>query len=154
MKLLLRSIFVFLLPVLLVTTTLNHVQAANSDQPAYCSNAIIPCDYSNKIVTSIEFGSKTDNNGKVVTGNTNDTVNYILNNHLLPFIYTILGAAAVIMLILAGIRYITSSGAPDATKKARQSIINVMLGIALLAASYAVISLILGALQFIASKAT
>ena len=150
MKPALRTITITLVCLFLIVIQVGFVRAASPTRDPVCMDSIISCDFSQRPLTSIIFG----NNSNTKKGNTNYAVNSIIHNHLLPFIYSLLGAAAVIMLILAGIRYITSAGSPDATKKARQSIINVMLGIALLTASYAVISLILGTLQFIASKAT
>lgn len=96
-------------------------------------------------VTSIGFRPNQANN-------TNGVLNDFVNNHLLPIIFLVIGAAAVLLLIWAGIQYISSAGNQDATKKARQSIINIVLGIVLLTASYAVISLIIGSLNFLASK--
>jgi len=60
---------------------------------------------------------------------------------ILTIMYLVLGALAVIMLIIAGIQYIISSGQPELVKKARQNIINTILGILILGGSYAIIRL-------------
>ena len=59
-------------------------------------------------------------------------------------IYLLLGVAAIVMLIYAGIQYITAGGAPDKVKKARGTIFNVVLGIIILGASYSIINFIIG----------
>jgi hypothetical protein len=59
-------------------------------------------------------------------------------------IFAFLGAAAVILLIWAGIQYITAGGSPDKAKKARAQIISIVVGIIVLVSAYAIISAILG----------
>ena len=48
-------------------------------------------------------------------------------------------ALAVIYLIYAGVQYITSGGSPDKAKAARAGIINAIIGIVVIVASYAII---------------
>lgn len=60
---------------------------------------------------------------------------------ILNIVYVVLGGGAAIILIYAGIQYMLTTTQPDANKKARQSITNVVLGIVLLSASYAIIQL-------------
>lgn len=58
----------------------------------------------------------------------------------------IAGVAAVIFLVLAGIKYITSNGAPDQISKAKESIIYALVGLVMIAISRAVIGFIIGRL--------
>jgi hypothetical protein len=51
---------------------------------------------------------------------------------LLAWAYPIIGSLAVLMLIIAGYMYMTSQGNPDQIKKAKEIIIGVVLGVALL----------------------
>jgi len=114
---------------------------------ALAADGVIPDSFANRPVTS----------GNAFQGgllaNFNDTLNDFLDDRLLPFIFLLLGATAVILLIVAGIQYMTAAGNPDAVKKARQSITNIILGIVLLTASYGIIALILGTIEFLAKKA-
>ena len=68
-------------------------------------------------------------------------------NSLVNIFFLLMGAAAVLLLIWAGIQYITAAGNPDQVKKARQSIVNIVLGIIILVASYFVVHLIVSAAQ-------
>lgn len=53
------------------------------------------------------------------------------------------GIVAVIMIIYAGIRYITSSGNPERTKKAKDMIINAVVGLAVVALAWSFISFVI-----------
>lgn len=53
-------------------------------------------------------------------------------NALLPAIYGIIGGLAVLMIIYSGYIYMTSQGAPDKISLAKDIIIGVITGIALL----------------------
>lgn len=55
-------------------------------------------------------------------------------------IFFIAGAAAVIYLIWNGIAYITSGGDTDKAKKAKAGVINAIIGIIVIVATYAIIS--------------
>jgi hypothetical protein len=141
-------LFGMLASVTFATATFAEPPAPTPD----CS--IVSCTLLKRPLTSILFGTEYKDGSPKKLGDTNTIVNTVINNRLLPFIYFVMAGAAVILLIVAGIRYIVSGGSPDVTKKARQSIINIVLGIAILTAAYAIISLILGVLNFIATKAT
>jgi hypothetical protein len=75
--------------------------------------------------------------------NTQCQVNTIINR-LLDDAYYLMGAISILLLIAAGIRYITANGNAEATKKARQSIFNIILGIVLLTAAWVIVNLITG----------
>jgi hypothetical protein len=55
----------------------------------------------------------------------------------------IAGVAAVIFLILSGIKYITAQGAPDELSKAKESIIYAVVGIVLIALGRQIITFII-----------
>lgn len=82
----------------------------------------------------------------------NDVLLAVFDNRILLAVYTILGSLAVLLLILAGIQYITAAGNAEKIKKARQSILQIILGIVVLASSYAIIALILGLANFLARQ--
>jgi hypothetical protein len=85
------------------------------------------------------------------TNTTFDTALYNIWNGLFHIVYLLFGIIAVALLIWAGIQYITSNGNPERVKKARQSIVNIVLGIILLGSSYAIIAFILGIIGSAAS---
>lgn len=76
-------------------------------------------------------------------GNASCTVNRIVNRFLSDLFY-LMGAVAVLLLIYSGILYIQANGNAEATKKARQNIVNILLGILLLTTSYTIIELLKG----------
>ena len=75
------------------------------------------------------------------------TLNRIGDRFLFDLFY-LMGAVAVIMLVYSGFLYIQANGNAEATKKARQNILNVILGIVLLTASYTIVELFTGAVKF------
>lgn len=68
---------------------------------------------------------------------------------IFTIIYLILGSLAVLLLIIAGLQYITAAGNPEKLKRARQSILQIILGIVVLVSSYAIIALILGLASYL-----
>jgi hypothetical protein len=68
-------------------------------------------------------------------------------------IFPLLGGLAVLFIVYAGIQYITARGNADQMKKSRQMIINVLLGIILLTATYTLLGLIIGAIRYLATQA-
>ena len=82
-----------------------------------------------------------------------DSIVAALEKNILHNVYLLLGAIAVILLVVAGMQYIFSGGDPAKTKQARATIVQVVLGIILLSASYLVIELILQTATYFAGKA-
>ncbi len=54
------------------------------------------------------------------------------------------GFVAVLMVILAGFRYITAAGNPDAAKKARSALIHALIGVVLIVAAFVLVRLVAG----------
>jgi hypothetical protein len=75
-----------------------------------------------------------------------------LQANLLRDVYLLLGAIAVIMLIVAGIQYIQSAGDPGKAKTSRAAIVNIVAGIIVIAASYLVIEVITNVAHFFSGK--
>jgi len=76
-----------------------------------------------------------------------------LGDNILQSIFLIAGFLAVFYLIYAGVQYITSNGVPDKAKAARGAIINAIIGIIVIVASYAIIRLATGLGGFLNSAA-
>jgi hypothetical protein len=56
----------------------------------------------------------------------------------------IIGALSVIMIIVGGLRYVTSNGDPSNTKAAREIITYSVIGLIVAIASYAIVSFVVG----------
>lgn len=57
-----------------------------------------------------------------------------------------LGAVSLIVIIISGIRLMTSSGDPQATAKARNTIIYAAVGLVIAISAYTIVSLVIGRL--------
>lgn len=66
---------------------------------------------------------------------TNDTVHYILQ-----LVLGILGAVALLMIVIAGLRYITSAGDPQKTANARSTIILALVGLVIAISAEAILT--------------
>jgi len=71
-------------------------------------------------------------------------------NNVLPTVLNIvwiaLGAVSIIVIIISGIRLMTSSGDPQATTKARNTIIYAAVGLVVAISAYTIVSLVIGRL--------
>lgn len=61
---------------------------------------------------------------------------------LIEILTTLLGVVAVVMVVWGGFQYITSQGEPEATKNARNTIVNALIGIGIAISATAVVNLI------------
>lgn len=57
----------------------------------------------------------------------------------------LLGAIAVIMIIIGGIRYTTSNGDPQQTKSAKDTVLYATIGVVVALIAYAIVNFVLGA---------
>ncbi len=65
-------------------------------------------------------------------------------NTLLKFVFAMAGAISVIVIMLAGIKFMTSQGNPDGVAKARNAIIYAAIGLAICIAAFSIVTLISG----------
>lgn len=63
---------------------------------------------------------------------------------VLSIVYWVAGAVAVIMLVIAGIRFVTSGGNPSGLQKARSSIIYSVAGLVVIIIAFTITNVILG----------
>lgn len=63
---------------------------------------------------------------------------------ILQIVFGIIGAVAVIFIILSALKFITAQGDPQALAKARQSIIYAAIGLAVAVSAVAAVTLLLG----------
>lgn len=73
-----------------------------------------------------------------------DIIQLIAN--LIHIALAIAGVAAVIFIIIGGIKYITSAGSPEGTKSAKNTLTNAVIGLVIAAAAYVIVTFIMGKL--------
>ncbi|TAK04144.1 hypothetical protein EPO34_03290 [Patescibacteria group bacterium] len=71
----------------------------------------------------------------------------VLIGKLLSAVLGILGLALVVLLIYGGILYLTAAGNEENVKKAKRTIMNAVIGIVIVASSYALASFVVSQLQ-------
>lgn len=84
--------------------------------------------------------SKVSNNGPDGGASLQDSIKTIVNVMLF-----ILGAIAVIMIIVGGIRYATSGGDASQTKAAKDTILYAVIGLVVAILAYAIVNFVVGA---------
>ena len=57
------------------------------------------------------------------------------------------GVIAVVIIVIAGFRYITSAGSPDKAKQARNTIVYTVIGLLIILFSFAIVNLVSGVLK-------
>ena len=71
----------------------------------------------------------------------NSRVQTVLNT-----VYAWVGIIAVIVIVISGVRYITSQGSPDAVKRAKSGILYASIGLIIVLAAFAITNMVLTAL--------
>lgn len=61
----------------------------------------------------------------------------------LAIVFTTLGALAFLMLVIGGVRYVASQGDPQATAKAKGTIIYALIGLVVAISAVSIVSLVL-----------
>ena len=65
----------------------------------------------------------------------------------LQIVFGIMAAVAVLMIVIAGFRFVTAQGNPQETAKARNTIVYAVIGLAVALVAEAIVSLVLSRLQ-------
>ena len=66
--------------------------------------------------------------------------------NVLRAVYAWIGIIAVVVIVISGIKYMTSQGNPDAVKKAKSGILYAVIGIIVVLAAFAITEVIISAL--------
>ena len=128
MKKLIKQLFVPLLMLGIIAVPQASVYAAPTTPPATTDKAFEAC------------GTSTS----PVCASTSDTdVNNIVKTVVNTLIY-ILGAIAVIMVVVGGIRYTTSNGDASGIKSAKDTILYAIIGIIVALLAYTIVNFVLG----------
>jgi uncharacterized membrane protein YidH (DUF202 family) len=64
--------------------------------------------------------------------------------NILQIVFGILGALAVLFIVLGGLRFITAQGNPQETSKARNTLVYAVVGLLIAISAEAIVSLVLG----------
>src|SRR5581483_11907527 len=72
------------------------------------------------------------------TGDLNDTITSIVN-----VLTVVVGVAAVIMIIVAGLRYVASAGNPEGAKNARNTILYAVIGLVIVAVAQLIVHFVI-----------
>jgi hypothetical protein len=67
-------------------------------------------------------------------------------DNVLKIVFGTLGAIALIIIIIAGIKFITSQGNPEALAKARNTIIYAAVGLAVAIGAFSIVTFVIGRL--------
>ena len=67
-------------------------------------------------------------------------------NTVLELVFGLFGGIALIIIIIAGIKFITSQGDPQGTAKARNTIIYAAIGLAVSVAAFSIVTFVTGKL--------
>ena len=63
---------------------------------------------------------------------------------ILTIVLGIFGAIAVLMIVIAGLKFVTSAGNPQSAAKARSTILYAIIGLVVIATAEAIVSFVLG----------
>lgn len=65
---------------------------------------------------------------------------------VLQIVFVIAGAVAVIVVVVAGLNYVISSGDPQKTAKAKDTILYALIGLAIAVLSFTIVTFVIGRL--------
>lgn len=72
---------------------------------------------------------------------------FIVAANVVRILMYVAGVAAVIMMIVAGIMYITSAGNPESLARAKRTITNAVIGLVLVSLAYSIVTFLVGRLK-------
>lgn len=84
-----------------------------------------------------------DGNNSAPCEASGDDIAALLGN-VISLLLFIAGAAAVLVIVIGGIRYITSDGDPNAASKAKNTIIFALVGLVITIMSYSIVNFVIG----------
>lgn len=92
----------------------------------------------NNIITKLAVGNTVDPVGPDKTDTLVDDVTTIINNIIL-----VLGLVCVVVMIIGGINYMTSSGDAGKVKKAKDTILYGLIGLVVCVLAYALVNFVI-----------
>lgn len=88
----------------------------------------------------------TNSGASAVCANTGETVGPLVNKVVNILLY-VLGAIAVIMIVIGGVMYTTSGGDAGGIKKAKDTILYAVIGLVVAIFAYAIINFVVNAIK-------
>ena len=114
------------------------VMGAGAFQTAYA----LECDGVDKGSSGCEAKKGVNQIGGTGTGNTASDFTSLISN-IINILLFLIGAVAVIMIIVGGLRYVTSGGDTASTKGARDTILYAVIGLVIAIMAYAIVNFVL-----------
>lgn len=93
-------------------------------------------------VLAINVFQSCSGNTSAVCKSTNDNAGNMIKNVINILLY-VLGAIAVIMIVVGGVRYTVSAGNSSSTKEAKDTIIYAIVGLVIALMSYTIVNFVL-----------
>lgn len=100
---------------------------------------------SSQTVAAQDATSKIDEGVKAVGGNNNTVKLEDQIKNITNVLLFVLGAIAVIVIIIGGIRYVTSNGDSTQTKAAKDTILYAVIGLIVAIVAYAIVNWVISA---------
>lgn len=90
-------------------------------------------------------GVKVDENGNnCLTGLPVVDASSVQLQQILQIVLGIFGAIAVLIIVIAGLKFVTSAGNPQSASKARSTILYAIIGLIVISAAEVIVSFVLG----------
>ena len=128
----------------MITTLINHSVAPLSNVatvPANCSSSFFTLEpWYQYLSVDPKTCDVTNFNSTNILGGSSPFL--LIGLAILDDLIKIAALVAVGFVVYGGIQYVTSQGAPDATKKAQQTIINALVGVVLSIVAASIVSFI------------
>lgn len=114
-----------------VIPVLALVGAVGLGAQAYALDCKTPQDCASKGVDTADTGSKSDDVGTVIGG-------------IVDLLLYLIGAVAVIMIVIGGFKYVVSNGEAAQVKSAKDTIFYAVIGLVVAILAYAIVHFVIG----------
>ncbi len=91
-----------------------------------------------------EEGAKVENGNDCLTGLPVIDASSVQLQQILQIALGIFGAVAVLIIVIAGLKFVTSAGNPQSASKARSTILYAIIGLIVIAAAEIIVTFVLG----------
>ncbi|MEO5499573.1 MAG: pilin [Candidatus Saccharimonadales bacterium] len=142
MKQLLTNVFVALLLTLSAASVVALPATVSADSA--CEGAL-SIQYPNKSAADIKTACDTNTNPNDSTKNLGDGLTGLIKK-IIDILLFIIGAVAVIMIIIGGIRYVVSGGDQGAVTGAKNTILYAVVGLVVAIMAYAIVNFVVSKL--------
>jgi len=127
-----KNVVMGLLIAVLGTVSVAGAGAAFGTRPVFADNAFIDSETCNQL----------DEDQKAVAGCKDTQTVPVVATNIFQIVISLIGIVAVLMIVVAGQRYITSNGEPEKIKQARNMIIYSLIGLIVAVLAFAVVTFV------------